>query len=101
MITSFSADIKDQQNDISVLQKQISDMRLVQLELEAQVECLQMELQQGYHKLRDETDARKLLVVKLNDYHMAQIDAQVAAQNYAREMEEEKSDPVILKLALK
>ena len=88
--------------DNDSLRSELGAMRTAQLQLEAQVERLHQEVQLQYRALRDETDARKLLVVKLNDYHMAQEDALMASQSYTEgATEDEMNDPITLNMALK
>ena len=82
------------------LYKRIDDLRQEQLNLEAQVEKMQEELAVEYLRYRDECDARKLLVSDINDLRYQQEDMLVSKQSM-QELEEEKDDPVTLRIALK
>ncbi len=65
-----------------------------------QVEKLQEELAAEYLRYRDECDARKLLLTDLNDLKYQQEDM-LAQQNAEDAEEEEKDDPLTLKIALR
>ena len=82
------------------LYRRIDELRNEQRALEAQVEKLQDELATEYLRYRDECDARKLLVADINDLRYQQEDMLMSKQSMA-ELEEEKDDPVTLKIALR
>ncbi|XP_077993673.1 translin-associated factor X-interacting protein 1-like [Glandiceps talaboti] len=82
------------------LLERIDTMKDEQLSLKEQIEQLQGEVESEYHKYRDECDARKLLVADINDLRYQQEDYQ-KSQSGMQEGEEEKEDPVLLKIALK
>lgn len=81
------------------LYQRIDELRREQKDLEVQVERLQEELAVEYLLRRDESDARKLLIADMNDLRYQQEDA--AARKSMQESEEEKDDPLTLKMALK
>ena len=66
-----------------------------------QVEKLQEELAAEYLRYRDECDARKLLVTDINDLKYQQEDMLMSKQSMEDLEEEEKDDPVTLKIALR
>ena len=51
-------------------------------------------------KFRDECDARKLLISDINDLRYQQEDMMMSNKNM-EDQEEDKEDPVMLKIALK
>lgn len=90
----------DMKQENKSLYKKIDGLRQGQRSLEEQVEKLTEELAAEYLKYRDECDARKLLISDINDLRYQQEDNMMSKQNM-QDMEEEKDDPVMLKIALK
>ena len=65
------------------------------------MEKLQEELAAEYLRYRDECDARKLLVTDINDLKYQQEDMLMSKQSMEDMEEEEKDDPITLKIALR
>ena len=65
------------------------------------MEKLQEELAAEYLRYRDECDARKLLVTDINDLRYQQEDMLMSKQSMEDMEEEEKDDPITLKIALR
>lgn len=87
------------QEKLELLEK-IDAMKEEHISLQMQIEKLQDEVAAEYMKYRDECDARKLLVSDINDLRYQQEDVQKSQANQ-QQSEEEKEDPVKLKIALK
>ena len=82
------------------LYRRIDELKQEQRSLETQVQKLQEELATEYLRYRDECDARKLLVADINDLRYQQEDIEMSRQSMA-ELDEEKDDPITLRIALK
>ncbi|ELT95990.1 hypothetical protein CAPTEDRAFT_174103 [Capitella teleta] len=93
-------EMKDLKEQNRGLFGRIDELCQEKLDLEAQVEKLQEELAAEYLRYRDECDARKLLVADINDLRYQQEDVLRSKKN-SKENEEEKDDPVMLRIALK
>lgn len=91
--------MKDLKEENKKLYQRIDELRQEQLNLEAQVQELQEEVAAEYLRYRDECDARKLLVADINDLKYQQEDVLMSKKN-AKD-EEEKDDPITLRIALK
>ncbi|XP_031166239.1 translin-associated factor X-interacting protein 1 isoform X1 [Sander lucioperca] len=78
------------------LQRHIEAMREKEKAMEAVVDCLQSQLSQQYLQYREERDARKLLIWKLNDLTRGSVKEEHPADDNI-----EAKDPVGLQLALK
>lgn len=87
------------QEKLELLEK-IDAMKEEHQSLQMQIGKLQDEVALEYQKYRDECDARKLLVSDINDMRYQQEDFQKSQANQ-QQSEEEKEDPVKLKIALK
>jgi DNA-binding XRE family transcriptional regulator len=93
------SDMLDMKRENKRLYHRIDELRQQQLDLESQVERLQEELAVEYLLRRDESDARKLLISDMNDLRYQQEDN--VARKTVQESEQEKDDPLTLKMALK
>ncbi|KAF6022920.1 TSNAXIP1 [Bugula neritina] len=81
------------------LKNQIEVMKMEQLKYQNQVDELQEKLSNEYEKYRDQADARKLLVLDINELRYRQEDLimqQQAANQYAS-----GEDPTMMKIALR
>ncbi|XP_070537284.1 translin-associated factor X-interacting protein 1-like [Ptychodera flava] len=94
-------EMTDLKRDKRKLMEQIDSMKEEQLSLKEQIQQLQDEVASEYHKYRDECDARKLLVADINDLRYQQEDYQKSQSGMQEGEEENKEDPVLLKIALK
>ena len=93
-------EVLDLKQENRQLYQKIEDMRNEQNTLEAQVAKLQDDLSAEYHRYRDESDARKLLVSDINDLRYQQEDMMMSSKTKQVDQESE-DDPITLKIALK
>ena len=92
-------DIEDLKADKRQLIKKIDQLREGEKDLLAQVEKLQDELAAEYLRYRDECDARKLLLVDINELRYEKEDA-MERSKAMQEASANNEDPVTLKIAL-
>jgi chromosome segregation ATPase len=94
-------EIKELKEEKRKLLEMITQLKNEKHSLKIQVEKLQNELSEEHEKLRNEQDKRKLLIMDLNDLRFQQEAEREKKKNENATSEENKDDPVTLKIALK
>jgi len=94
-------EIKELKEEKRKLLEMIAQLKNEKHSLKIQVDKLQNELAEEHEKLRNEQDKRKLLIMDLNDLRFQQEAEREKKKSENTSNEENKDDPVTLKIALK